>query len=290
MSSTAPTNLAPTEVYGNKANILLRIGNGGAGQSGLVKALADAFIAAQGGPAFGVAWYKADTTGTLGYLKTADIDVGLTYNAAAEKQALSEAYADTRAYAFRDHFRIVGPKSDPAKLLGVTDALVAFQKLYAAAVSDPTGAIRFLSRFDKSATNIKETSLWAAIGQVPWAIPYSTWYHAYIDFPVQALTAAASLMEYTLTDRGTWLTVYPDDSKATLAMLLEGKDGDDDRKEDQADPLLNPCHALVSTKTDSAHQKMAKDFVAYLASPPGQDVIARFTNGTSPVPLYSKAP
>lgn len=284
-------SIDPTEVYGNEGDILLRIGNGGAGQSGLVKALAEAFIAAiaaKGGRAFRVAWYKADTNGTLGYLKTAAVDVGLTYNAAAERQAIAEKYADTREYAFRDHFRIVGPKSDPAKLAGVTDALVAFQKLYAAAASDKTEATRFLSRFDKSATNIKESSLGAAIGQVPWAIPYSTWYHAYIDFPIQALKAAASLGEYTLTDRGTWITVYPDDSQAPLQMFLEGKDGNDDRKEDQADLLLNPCHALVSTKTP--HRAMANDFVAYLVSPPGQDVIAKFTKGTSGVPLYSKAP
>jgi len=76
----------------------------------------------------------------------------------------------------------------------------------------------------KSATNIKESSLWAAISQVPGTIPYSTWYHTYIDFPVPALMASASLREYTLTDRGTWLTFCPDNPQAAHEMFVEGKD------------------------------------------------------------------
>src|SRR5687768_1766995 len=81
-----------------------------------------------------------------------------------------------------------------------------FQTLYAAAQAGTSPPTRFLSRFDKSATNMKESELWVAIGQVPWAIPYSTWYHVFLDFPIQALEAAATLGQYTLTDWGTWLS------------------------------------------------------------------------------------
>ena len=83
----------------------------------------------------------------------------------------------------------------------------------------------------KLATNIKESSLRPTICQAAWAIPCSSWYHAFIDFPVQALMAAASLREYTLTDRGTWLMVCPDAWQAPLEVFLEGKDGNDNRKE-----------------------------------------------------------
>jgi ABC-type tungstate transport system permease subunit len=67
--------------------------------------------------------------------------------------------------------------------------------------------VRFLSRYDKSANNIKESAIWAAIGQTPWSHPYSTWYHKYVEFPFQALRAASELGEYTLTDRGSWWAV-----------------------------------------------------------------------------------
>ena len=69
--------------------------------------------------------------------------------------------------------------------------------------------VRFLSRYDKSAANIKESNIWSAIGQTPWSEPYSHWYHRYVEFPFAALQAAAQLGEYTLTDRGSWFAVEP---------------------------------------------------------------------------------
>ena len=64
--------------------------------------------------------------------------------------------------------------------------------------------MRFLSRYDKSACNIKESAIWTAIGQVPWAEPSSEWYHACKADPFEGLRIAALRGEYTLTDRGTW--------------------------------------------------------------------------------------
>ncbi|KAH8694277.1 hypothetical protein BGW36DRAFT_384651 [Talaromyces proteolyticus] len=55
--------------------------------------------------------------------------------------------------------------------------------------------------------NIKESRLWFAIGQAPWAKAYSTWSHQYIAYPIQALTAAITLCEYTFIDRGTYLCI-----------------------------------------------------------------------------------
>lgn len=78
-----------------------------------------------------------------------------------------------------------------------------FSQLFIAAVK-PDSTIRFLSRFDKSATNIKESVIWASIGQTPWSYPFSFFYHISTQFPYQALATAAALEEYTLTDRGTW--------------------------------------------------------------------------------------
>ena len=83
-----------------------------------------------------------------------------------------------------------------------------FSNIFATAeegTSDPP--VRFLTRYDKSATNIKDSQLWIGIGQVPWATAYSKWYHQYIAYPIQALTAAILLDEYTITDRGTYLSI-----------------------------------------------------------------------------------
>ena len=277
------TSVRPTSVYGNPENVVLRIGNGGAGQAGLLEALANAYIEARavsGQPPLGVAWYRSDTTATLAYLKDGTVGVGLTYNEAAEAIAVSDGYASAYAYAFRDHFCIVGPSSNPAGLVPGADASSLFQKLYTAAQAGTTPPTRFLSRFDKSATNIKESQLWVTIGQVPWATPYSTWYHVFLDFPIQALEAAATLGQYTLTDWGTWLSADPSVTR-TLTIFRKGED-------DAADVLLNPCHALASTRTSPAEQAVAIDYITWLVSTTGQAMIAGFEkNGHA---LYSPAP
>ena len=102
-----------------------------------------------------------------------------------------------------------------------------FEQLFIAAIaSDNT--IRFLSRFDKSATNIKESAIWASIGQTPWSYPVSFFYHVDTEFPYQALATAAKLGEYTLTDRGTWYGVQPwirDEMMVFVSLFLSKAEG-----------------------------------------------------------------
>ena len=99
--------------------------------------------------------------------------------------------------------RLEGPEEDPANLASCRTIQDMFSQLFIAAIK-PDSTIRFLSRFDKSATNIKESAIWASIGQTPWSYPFSFFYHISTQFPYQALATAAALREYTLTDRGTW--------------------------------------------------------------------------------------
>ncbi|GAB7357082.1 hypothetical protein MBLNU459_g7895t2 [Dothideomycetes sp. NU459] len=233
MASTAPSPthrpppLSPTETYrlapDTTSPVSLRIATGGAGQSGLIKALAEAFIAhhlrrrtAAAPPFFAVAWSASDTSQSFNALAHGGggADVGITYHAEAERTALEQGVAERRAYAWRDHWMLVGPASDPAGLGscdggGVASVYALFKRLFRAAVATQEDAVpvRFLSRFDKSANNIKESAIWAAVGQTPWAVPYSGWYHQCVRMPFQALETAARLGEYTLTDKGTWIGV-----------------------------------------------------------------------------------
>lgn len=117
---------------------------------------------------FQVAWIKSDTYYSIQYLKTGDADVGITYNEAAENISIKQGIAKSPSYyAFRDHFLLVGPKANPANLSESDDISTMFANLHEAAEGNATTPpVRFLSRYDKSATNIKETLLWAGIGQV----------------------------------------------------------------------------------------------------------------------------
>ncbi|KAL3456968.1 hypothetical protein BJX64DRAFT_293569 [Aspergillus heterothallicus] len=283
---TAGSGIQPEAVYDagfkGASPVLLRIGNGGAGQTGLVQVLAEAYIksrVAAGRSPFKVAWYKSDTTESIKYLKDGVADVGITYTQAAEDLAIEQGIALSSHYIFREHFLLTGPPSNPAKLDKDMDIFHQLSKLYEAAeAANTTPPVRFLSRYDKSATSIKDSELWIKIGQVPWAMKYSNWYHQYMAYPIQALTAAAALEEYTLTDWGTYLSV--DDSVQKQVVVY--KHGLDDPK----DVLLMPAHLLVGAKAQDL--PMAKDFAAWATGKEGQDAIAGFKKRGEQV--YSKAP
>lgn len=140
----------------------------------VVIALADAFIQSSvknGSSPFKVAWYKSDTTESINYLKDDTIDVGITYTPAAEEIAIKQGVAKSPAwYAWRDHFLLVGPPSNPAGLKKADDIKTMFSHIYAVASAGDAAnvaiPVRFLTRYDKSATNIKESQLWIKIGQV----------------------------------------------------------------------------------------------------------------------------
>ncbi|KAJ6070609.1 hypothetical protein N7467_011928 [Penicillium canescens] len=293
----------------NKSQVL-RIGNGGAGQSGLIKELADEFIqnrttGCTGNP-FKIEWVKGDTTETINNLKSGDVDIGITYSTAAELLAIESGIAhgcnqcstcnkcrispqksdkefcgtegncdccekcdDYPCYIFRDHFYLVGPKENlpgEQRLKKEDDILSMFSKIYSAA-EKASSNVRFLSRYDKSATNIKESELWIKIGQVPWAVAYSKWYHQFLAYPLQALEAAIHLEEFTITDRGTHLTLI--NQKKSL------KDQTTVYKSGESEPeLLNPGHLLVGSK--ARDQDLARNFVEWVMSEDGQTVIANF--------------
>ncbi|TWU72250.1 hypothetical protein ED733_001135 [Metarhizium rileyi] len=282
--------ISPAAIYdGGFSNdtgsrVELRIGNGGAGQSGLIRVLSDAFIrhaVARGAPHFHIEWYISDTTSSIKFLSSGDIDVGITYSPPAEDLAIKEGIAVAPShYIFRDHFLLAGPKANPARLSPDSDNIgTMLAKISRSAETEQTSPpVRFLSRFDKSATNIKESGLWAAIGQVPWATAYSTWYHQFIAFPIRALTTAILLQEYTITDRGTLLSLSAN-LRNDVVVYKAGSD-------DADDPLLNPAHLLVGEK--ARNMAMALAFAEWATSSEGQDVIKGFEkNGEV---LYSGAP
>lgn len=229
----------------------------------------------------------SDTTFTIKNLQSGEADLGISYVPAAETVAANQGIIDPktgRYYLFRDHFIIAGPPENPAGVNNSMDATTIFANIYqsgelnTAKTAVPT---RFLTRYDKSATNLKESQLWLGIGQVPWGLPYSTWYHQFPAFPIQALSTASLLKEYTLTDRGTFLSLEQLQPNLTSA-LLQFKAGTDS----EDDPLLLPGHLLVGRKARNV--TLAYQFADWATSSRGQGVITGFRkNGKQ---LYSGAP
>ncbi|KAJ5900143.1 hypothetical protein N7495_004887 [Penicillium taxi] len=278
----------PAEAYNGGYNTAtetrLRIGNGGAGQTRLIEAIGNAFIkykVSKGSDPFIVAWYKSDTTESIQYLKDGVVDACITYTPAAEDIAVSQGIALSSHYIFREHFCLVGPTDNHANLDYKSCIGTQFIALYKAASEESPDkkTVRFLSRFDKSATNIKESELWLKVGQAPWATKRSAWYHEFIAYPIQALGAAAALGEYTLTDYGTWLSVEST-VRNQLAICKKGEDKEDD-------PLLLPAHLLLGAKAQDL--PLAKEFAAWMTDKQGgQAVITVFKKSDEQV--YSVAP
>jgi ABC-type tungstate transport system permease subunit len=112
----------------------------------------------------------SDTTFTIKNLQTGQADLGISYVPAAEQVAVDQGIIDpNRYYLFRDHFIITGPPENPAKINSSMSVAILFANLFQAAeLNNATTPVptRFLSRYDKSATNLKDSQLWLGIGQV----------------------------------------------------------------------------------------------------------------------------
>ena len=262
----------PEKVYplGSSDPIQIKIGNGGAGQAGLIEVLATDYVNFKGG-GFAVAWYKSDTTVTLDYLKRRIVDIGLVYDAELELQAIREGYATGLSFVFKDHFWIVGPADNNTAQLDESDtAETAFLKIArtGSSTGNPNDGSVFLSRNDRSATNIKEQKIFQSISLNPAFSGQESWYYRMTGdtFPAAAIKLANDSGYYTLTDKGTWLANL--ENTTNLKPYVQGSDNLDDI-------LLNPCDAIVAN-TSTGTSEYAMDFLRYLLSPRGQATIAGF--------------
>ncbi|MBU6140386.1 MAG: substrate-binding domain-containing protein [Proteobacteria bacterium] len=246
----------PKEIYGtDHKNIGLTIANGGAGPTGILRALAEDYLE-KSDAKYSIAWYQDISTNSLKHLKNGTIDVALVYEKSEGDVAQKEGWATNYAIIFNDHFLIVGPKKNPANLAESDSPTEAFLKISDFGKKN-SGKI-FLSRSDESGTNIKEKSIWRSAKLEPWS-GNESWYFKYPTFPKTALLYVDQHELYSITDWGTWLS-----SKGSLKNSKIYLSGGED--------LLNPCFALLGKKP----RKEALEFLEYLKSPRAQKLIANF--------------
>lgn len=69
---------------------------------------ANSCVDSKGVQPFLVEWYKSDTTFSIENLRKQVADVGITYHAVAEQTAFDDGVIDQVAYAWRDHWMLVG--------------------------------------------------------------------------------------------------------------------------------------------------------------------------------------
>lgn len=192
-----------------------------------------------------------------------DADVVLVHARSQEDKFVKDGNAQERFDVMYNDFILVGPKSDPAKVIGTTSGKDAF-KLIADSASP------FASRGDKSGTNSKELAIWASAGITPTA--ETSWYNALGQGMGETLLTANEGNFYTLADRGTYLSMR--DKLPNLTIVLGGETID--QNPDRA--LYNPygVMAVNPDKFPGVNASMASNFIQWLLSPETQQAIGQF--------------
>ena len=167
---------------------------------------------------------------------------------------MDTGHGSRREDVMYNDFVIVGPPEDPAGIEGMADGAAAFSAIAAAEAP-------FVSRGDDSGTHTKEKAIWEAAG----IEPAGDWYISAGQGMGAVLTMSNDLQAYTLTDRGTYLSMK---DKLDLEIVVEG------------DPeLFNPygIMAVNPAKHSHANYMGAMAYIAWITSVEGQRIIGEYT-------------
>lgn len=185
-----------------------------------------------------------------------DADVVFVHAKSEEEKFLAEGFGVKRYPVMYNDFVLIGPNSDPAGIKGTKDIVAALRTL-------KDKRIPFISRGDRSGTNIAELKLWKAAG-IDIAAEKGPWYREIGQGMGAALNMAAASDAYVLSDRGTWLAFK---NKRDLVIAVEG----DKRLFNQYGVMLvNP------QKHPNVKKELGQQFIDWLISPDGQRAIAGY--------------
>jgi tungstate transport system substrate-binding protein len=202
---------------------------------------------------------KVVAQGTGQALDTArrcDADVVFVHAKSQEEKFLSEGYGVKRFPVMYNDFVLIGPKSDPAHVAGMKNVADALHKIKDAKAP-------FISRGDRSGTHTAELKLWKDAG-IDIQKDHGDWYKSIGQGMGAALNTAKASDAYVLSDRGTWIHFK---NKGDLEIVVQG----DKRMFNQYGVMLvNP------QKCPSVKAKLGQEFVDWLVSSEGQNVIANY--------------
>ncbi len=192
-----------------------------------------------------------------------EADVTLAHAASLEKKYVAEGKMTNRRLVMYNDFVIIGPPDDPAKIKGLPKALDALKRI-------AESQSRFVSRGDKSGTNVLELALWKQAG----VEPKGAWYIESGQGMGQTLGIANDRRAYTLTDRATYLAFA---KRVDLPILVEK-----DR------PLLNIYSVMEVNPANGPRVNATggKAFADFMVSPRAQNLIKTFGMEKFGQPLF----
>jgi tungstate transport system substrate-binding protein len=189
---------------------------------------------------------------TLG--QDGNADVLLVHARAREDEFMAAEHGVRREDVMYNDFVIIGPESDPAGVMGLTDAAEAMKMI--AETESP-----FISRGDDSGTHSKELSVWQAAG----IEPSGDWYISAGQGMGEVITMADEQQAYTLSDRATYLARSL--AGLDLVVVTEG------------DPVLFNPYGVIAVnpnKNPNIQVDLANQFIDWIISVPTQEMIAGY--------------
>lgn len=223
--------------------------------SGLLDYLLSHFLEDSG---ISVRYIAVGTGQALDAGRRGDADVVLVHAPVAELTFMAEGHGLCRSPVMRNEFVVVGPRSDPAGIRGLTNATEAFRRIYGS--ESP-----FVSRGDNSGTHLMEKLIWSWVGVQPTSS--DPWYKESGQGMGPTLIMASELGAYTLTDDGTFFVRV-----SSLALEIDVS----------TDPPLQNHYSVIPADP-SRHPGVfvagAVSFAKWIVSARGQTLIASYTIG-----------
>jgi tungstate transport system substrate-binding protein len=232
--------------------------------AGIVSVLADQFEKDTG---IRVRYVGAGTGAALKMAEKGNFDLVMVHAKSLEEKFVKDGYGTERIPLMYNDFVIVGPAFDPAGIKGMKSATEAMKKI-------AEKGVPFVSRGDKSGTNVAELELWKKAGLKP----AGSWYIVYekgSEGNAATLKYADQKGAYTFMDRATYLSLK---DKIKLVVLVE-KDED----------LLNYISLIPVNpkKFPKVNYKDTMIFVQWLTAPDkGQKIVQSFGKDKYGSPLF----
>lgn len=244
--------------------------------TGLLKDLEAAFEKKY--PGVDVQVVSGGTGIAIQYGERGDVDLMLVHDKARETKFISDGFGTNRTEFAYNYFWIVGPANDPAGIQGM-NASQAFKTIAQQGQTNPN--VKFVSRGDASGTNAKELKLWNSSGiDINKTKNSSSWYIESGKGMGDTLIIANEKNAYTISDSGTFLTFSKDGKIKLVPLITTGKD------------LLNIYTAIPinQQKHPKTNIEAANNFVNFLISPEGQQIIGNFGKDKYGQSLFTPVP
>jgi len=184
--------------------------------------------------------------------KNGDADVLLVHDTLEEKKFIKEGYGKIRHNLMYNDYVIVGPKTDNEKCVSIKETLLKIMN----------NKLIFISRGDESGTHKKEKDLWEL---TRFEIDeFTSWYKKIGQGMGSTLILANEINAYTLSDRGTWISI---NKKENLKIICEN-----------LPPLINQYGIIAVNQNINSriNSKDANEYVNWIISDEGKKIINNF--------------